>query len=103
MPRKSLNMAARWTGFGLALVVTILIAILTNREGYKKREYREVAGYEKWDESVVETARRIPVQLLKEADIVGEAGKLVQLDATARVGVVSLHDGGCLACARLQP
>jgi len=62
MPRKSLNMAARWTGFGLALVVTILIAILTNREGYKKREYREVAGYEKWDESVVETARRVPVQ-----------------------------------------
>ena len=62
MPRKSLNMAARWTGFGRALVVTILIAILTNREGYKKREYREVAGYEKWDESVVETARRIPVQ-----------------------------------------
>ncbi len=62
MPRKSLNMAARWTGFGLALVVTVVVAILTNREGYKKREYREVAGYVKWDEEVVETAKRIPVQ-----------------------------------------
>lgn len=62
MPRKSLNMAARWTGFGLALLATLLIAVLTNREGYKKREHREVAGYVKWEERVVEIAKRIPVQ-----------------------------------------
>ena len=42
MPEKSFNRAARWTGFGLAIVGTILIAVVTNREGYKKREFRDV-------------------------------------------------------------
>ena len=82
MPETSFNRAARWTGFGLAIVVTILIAVITNREGYKKREFREVQGYKKWSEEVVEIAKRIPVQ---------DGGRMKPLETRAGFLMLKLH------------
>ena len=82
MPEKSFNRAARWTGFGLAIVVTILIAITTNREGYKKREYYEVEEYQKWSEEVVEIAKRIPVQ---------DGGRVKPFETRAQFLMLKLH------------
>ena len=82
MPEKSFNRAARWTGFGLAIVVTILIAITTNREGYKKREYYEVEEYQKWSEEVVEIAKRIPVQ---------DGGRMKPFETRAGFLMLKLH------------
>ena len=42
MPKKSLNGAARWTGFALAIVATVWIAVVTNRDGYSNKEYYEI-------------------------------------------------------------
>jgi len=82
MPEKSFNRAARWTGFGLAIVAPILIAVTTNREGYKKREYYEVEEYQKWSEEVVEIAKRIPVQ---------DGGRMKPLETRAGFLMLKLH------------
>ena len=42
MPKKSLNGAARWTGFALAIVATVWIAVVTNQDGYSNKEYYEI-------------------------------------------------------------
>lgn len=62
MSKQLPNAAARWVGFGLAIVATIAIAIMTNRGGFKRPELRQVEGYKAWDPEVVEIAKRIPVQ-----------------------------------------
>lgn len=52
---------ARWTGFGLTILVTIGVFML-NRGGFKKPDPVEIDGYKAWAPEVVEAAKKIPVQ-----------------------------------------
>ena len=82
MPKRSFNGAARWTGFALAIVVTIWIAVVTNRDGYSKKEYQEVVGYSKWNKKTVDIAKGIPVQ---------DGGRVKPFETRAQFLMLKLH------------
>ena len=82
MPKKSFNGAARWTGFALAIVATIWIAVVTNRDGYSKEEYQQVEGYSKWNDETVEIAKGIPVQ---------DGGRVKPFETRAQFLMLKLH------------
>ena len=82
MPKKSFNGAARWTGFALAIVATIWIAVVTNRDGYSKEEYQQVEGYSKWNAETVEIAKGIPVQ---------DGGRVKPFETRAQFLMLKLH------------
>ena len=82
MPKKSLNGAARWTGFALAILATLWIAVVTNRDGYSKKEYQEVEGYSKWSDEIIEIAKGIPVQ---------DGGRVKPFETRAQFLMLKLH------------
>lgn len=73
---------ARWTGFGLTILVTIAIAFELNRGGFKSPELVQIEGYKAWDPEVVEAAKRIPVQ---------SGGRIKPLETRARFFMMELN------------
>ena len=82
MPKRSVNGAARWTGFVLAIVATVWIAVVTNRDGYSREEYQQVDGYSKWNDETVKIAKGIPVQ---------DGGRVKPFETRAQFLMLKLH------------
>ena len=57
-----MNQPARWTLFGIGIVLFVVAILLVMRDAMPPEEAHLVDGYEPWSEEVLETAEMIPVQ-----------------------------------------